>query len=446
MKWSERRSNWTKQANDARDEGDIDYSRIIHSSSFRRLQGKTQTLGLGDGDFYRTRLTHSLEVAQIASGIGKQLKKNFPDHSAMSVLPTQRMLEAIAATHDLGHPPFGHGGEIALNYCMRNAQGFEGNGQTLRILTALEKFSPNDGANLSREALLGVLKYPVAYDKLANPNILPKMHPDPEVTPLLDRDSAEPPKCYLKTEEAAVEWILSPLSSRDRSLFQSLQTREGKHAKSIYKSFSCSIMDLADEISYGVHDLEDGLALRLIDRAAFRKSVPEQSCASLLDYLNSRYPNEYGNDVYEGWIERLLGDGRERKHQISRIVGSIIPQVEIYTKDDFEEPRLRYNAALPTNVQTFVDALVELVRKEIIRSPNVQQLEFKGQMMVIGVFDALSSAPDRYLPRDVLQGHDKRNEIDRLICDYIAGMTDSYLLRIYERLFSPRIGSVFDKL
>jgi dGTPase len=152
-KWLERRESWSSQAEDARDEAGVDYARVVHSASFRRLQGKTQILNLGDSDFYRNRLTHSLEVAQIASGIVSQFEKNFPAHAAIPHLPNANQIQAIGLTHDLGHPPFGHGGEVALNYCMRDAGGFEGNGQTLRILARLEKFSKDAGSNLTRRSL-----------------------------------------------------------------------------------------------------------------------------------------------------------------------------------------------------------------------------------------------------------------------------------------------------
>ena len=163
MTWLVRREHWDAQMEDTRDAGDIDYARVIHSASFRRLQGKTQILNLGESDFYRTRLPHSLEVAQIASGLVKQLAKSNPEHDAKNSLPDRSCIQAIGCAHDLGHPPFGHGGQIALNYCMRDADkerfgGFEGNGQTLRILSRLKNFSKGAGANLTRRSLLGVLK------------------------------------------------------------------------------------------------------------------------------------------------------------------------------------------------------------------------------------------------------------------------------------------------
>jgi dGTPase len=111
----ERRTRWKLGLTDARTEYEVDFARVVHSGSFRRLQGKTQILNLGDSDFYRTRLTHSLEVAQIASGIVRTLRRHAPHHPAHSFLPSESLIQAICLTHDLGHPPFGHGGEVALN-------------------------------------------------------------------------------------------------------------------------------------------------------------------------------------------------------------------------------------------------------------------------------------------------------------------------------------------
>ena len=136
--WEGRREEWTPKGQDGRWPYDIDFSRIVHSGSFRRLQGKTQILNLGDSDFYRTRLTHSLEVAQIGGAIPRQLCKNLrQSHPICAHLPSRTLMQVLGLAHDLGHPPFGHGGEIALNYCMRNVGGFEANGQTLRILARL---------------------------------------------------------------------------------------------------------------------------------------------------------------------------------------------------------------------------------------------------------------------------------------------------------------------
>src|ERR1700722_1534280 len=146
----ERRSGWKVGSADARTEFEVDFARIVHCGSFRRLQGKTQILNLGDSDFYRTRLTHSLEVAQIAGSVARQLEGQYKTHPAHACLPPLSLIQAAGFCHDLGHPPFGHGGEVALNYCMRNTGGFEGNGQTLRILSKLENFSKQHGSDLTR--------------------------------------------------------------------------------------------------------------------------------------------------------------------------------------------------------------------------------------------------------------------------------------------------------
>ena len=151
-----------------RSEYDRDEARVIHSAAFRRLQSKTQVLGLGESDFYRTRLTHSMEVAQIGRGLVQYLKEN-GDRETKIHLPCTSLISAICLAHDIGHPPFGHGGEVALNYCMRDYGGFEGNGQTLRILSKLEKYTDGFGINPTRRMLLGVLKYPVSYSRLVNP-------------------------------------------------------------------------------------------------------------------------------------------------------------------------------------------------------------------------------------------------------------------------------------
>lgn len=444
--WYARQENWTAQAEDARNEGDVDYARVIHSASFRRLQGKTQILNLGDSDFYRTRLTHSLEVAQIAGGIVRQLRQDFPDHAAIAHLPDHSLIQAIGVTHDLGHPPFGHGGEVALNYCMRSAGGFEGNGQTLRILSRLESFSADAGANLMRRTLLGVLKYPVPFSRAFNPACAPKLNAGPSAISIIDRAASKPPKCYLDSETRVARWILEPLSSADREAFTAIATQVGKHHKAVHKSFDCSIMDLADDIAFGVHDLEDALTLRLMSEADFRRLVPEAKCGSFLDHLKARYPAESGNNVYEGIIDTLFREGGERKRCIGRMVHHLITHCRIDTLDAFEEPLLRFRASMAEGPAMFLGALKDAVYATVIQSASVQQLEFKGQKMVVSVFEALASEPRALLAPEHLSRIEKGKDVGRVICDYIAGMTDGALLKAYDRLFSPRMGSIFDQL
>lgn len=445
MNWFARREGWTPQADDAREDGDIDYARVIHSASFRRLQGKTQILSLGDSDFYRTRLTHSLEVAQIAGGLAKQLAKSHPDHDAAQHLPDRSMIQAIGCTHDLGHPPFGHGGEVALNYCMRSNGGFEGNGQTLRILTRLENFSASAGANLSRRTLLGVLKYPAPFSLVRNPDIEPALLFSPTSVKLLDVKACKPPKCYMDSEQDVVDWILDPLSNSDRESFVGVVQKSDGHGKSIHKSLDCSIMDVADDIAYGVHDLEDAIALNLVSKEQLAQAVADR-CPDFLDSLKSKYPGESGNDVFSRMIDGLFGSAGDRKRYVSRLVHHFVTAISFKEFPEFDEPLVRFRAELAPAQAAFLGALQQFVIEEVIRSPEVQHLEFKGQGMVVSVFEAMQSDPKRLLPRDALARFEASAGGMRAICDYIAGMTDTHLLRIYERLFSPRMGSVFDKL
>lgn len=444
--WEERRDGWLPKLEDARASGDIDYARVIHSASFRRLQGKTQILNLGDSDFYRTRLTHSLEVSQIGSGIARQFRKDYVGHPAFSHIADNSLMQAIGCTHDLGHPPFGHGGEIALNYCMRNDGGFEGNGQTLRILSKLEKFSSENGSNLARRSLLGVLKYPASHSATVNDRLTPCLVDSPTTIRVIDRKKSKPPKCFLDSEQDVVDWILDPLRNEDRDLFVSVEQRDEKHNRPLHKSFDCSIMDLADDISFGVHDLEDALALRLVDEDDFRQLISEKDCLSFLEELSKQYPNERSNDLYGRLIEALFADGQTRKHWISRIVGHLIMNCRIDTLAEFDEPLLRFRAILLPAPSIFLEALKTLVRQRVILDPSVQHLEFKGQHMVVSVFETMGTEPEAFLPRDTFELYKNRGADVRVICDHIAGMTDSYLMKTYERLFSPRIGSVFDKL
>ena len=230
---------------------EIDYARVIHSGSFRSLQGKTQILSLGDDDFYRTRLTHSLEVAQIASGIVQSLHAAPLPENASKLLPTTPLISAIGLAHDLGHPPYGHGGEVALNYCMRHDGGFEGNAQTLRILTSLESFSEKDGADLTRRSLLGVLKYPAPFSRLADATLTPQLLAGPSSFAALDLAACKPPKAIFDEEHEVLNWILEPFCEADRERFVSIRSVDGGHDRTIHKSLDSSIMDAADEIAVG---------------------------------------------------------------------------------------------------------------------------------------------------------------------------------------------------
>lgn len=418
--WLERREPRSRRDDDFRSEGDVDYARVIHSAGFRRLQGKTQILNLGDSDFYRTRLTHSLEVAQIAGGLVQQLRGMAGDHPAAAVLPDRSMIQAIACAHDLGHPPFGHGGEVALNWCMRDAGGFEGNGQTLRLLSRPLDAAPEPGVNLTRRSLLGVLKYPSGWSQLSRH--APDLRQGLAVVQVIDTRASTPPKCYLDTESALVDWMLAPLSAADRDRFTQFQESDGNHAKTLHKSLDCSIMDVADDIAYGVHDLEDAIALGLVSAEAFRSEVAAS----------------------DEMAARLFGPPAARKQAVGALVHDLIASIRLREVAGFQAPLLRYRIALAPEPAALLRQLKGFILKHVIRSAGVQQLEFKGQTMVVALFEALRSDPERLLPEAWRQRH-ARDGL-RAICDHVAAMTDASLLRSYERLFAPRMGSVFDRL
>ncbi|WJS86133.1 anti-phage deoxyguanosine triphosphatase [Paracoccus sp. TOH] len=434
--WLARHAPHARPADDFRDEGDVDYARVIHSAGFRRLQGKTQILNLGDSDFYRTRLTHSLEVAQIAGGLVQHLQGTFPQHPAAAALPGRSMIQAIACAHDLGHPPFGHGGEAALNWCMRDAGGFEGNGQTLRLLSQPVDAAPEPGVNLTRRSLLGVLKYPASWSRLQNPALRPRLHDRLSVLRSIDAAASTPPKCHLDCESGVVDWILAPLDPEDRLRFAEIRTHAGGHATTLHKSLDCSIMDVADDIAYGVHDLEDAIALGLVSAEELRAALPPEAGGGFGDHHRM--------------VAQLFGPPAARKRCIGALVHHFIGAVRFREEPGFREPLLRWRVELAEAPRRLLGALKGFVFDRVIRSAGVQQLEFKGQAMVVEVFEALRSDPGRLLPgewraRFAETGGENGDGL-RILCDCVAAMTDTALLRTYERLFAPRMGSVFDRL
>ncbi len=292
--------------------------------------------------------------------------------------------------------------------------------------------------------MLAILKYPVPFDKASNPGIVPSLY-DASSIRTLDRSTCKPPKCYFGTEGDVVDWILEPLSPNDRAQFQAFDPVPKKHGKAQHKSFDCSIMDLSDDIAYGVHDLEDAIALGLVDERDFREHVSEASSAPFLDALKLRYPEECGNDVYGYFASKLFSGSNWRKRFIGRLVHHFVTNIELVTLEEFAEPLVRYRARIKAPQRKFLDELQKLIEQKVIFSPNVQHLEFKGQKLVVSVFEAIQSDPKALLPADAFARFAASDEV-RVICDYVAGMTDDFLLKTYERLFSPRMGSVFDKL
>lgn len=434
--WHERRLIEDKhRRNDHRSPYQRDRARILHSAAFRRLQAKTQVLGVGLNDFYRTRLTHSLEVSQIGTGIRAQLKQKHPRQDAL--LDSMSLIESLCLAHDIGHPPFGHGGEVALNYMMRDHGGFEGNGQTFRILTRIEPYTEYYGMNLCRRTLLGVLKYPAPY------SLLQRKLPHKEVCHFRQlKPSQWPPvKGLFDDDQEILDWVLAPLSEADKTLFLSHQLVEGSvHRRTQYKSFDCSIMELADDIAYAVHDLEDAIVMGIVTREQWTKDVENKLKQSQDCWIKNEFTT-IG--------ERLFSSKHHlRKDAIGTLVNGFVTAISITENIKFSEPLLRYNAALESDFNEALEILKQFVYQYVIRKPEIQMLEYKGQQIVMELFEAFISDPERLLPTNTQErwkeAQHKGLNCHRVIADYISGMTDEFAARLHQHLFSPKSGSMIE--
>ena len=397
----------TRAATDRRSEFEHDRSRIIHSAAFRRLQGKTQVFGIYEGDFFRTRLTHSLEVAQIAKGIALTLGAD-PD-----------LVEAVCLAHDLGHPPFGHNGERTLHALMRAHGGFEGNAQTLRIVTRLEhKHADYTGLNLTYQTLDGMLKYKTCIDATSIANA-----PQDLV------------KGFYAEDHAFVEAIIR-------------QTGSGQQ-----RSFECQIMDVADDIAYSVHDLEDSLKAGLLTPSDLRRLPP----ARVVRDVNAKL-TAWGQPVTESTVHRELAQIADRLEQLEQ--QSLRAGRKMLIRDlihEFVSPVACQSHGLidtdfPNRVR--IEALKAFESYKVINNPRVTTLGHKGKEVLQRLFAVLDQGQESIglFPEDhgghyenaLLNGDEAARK--RVICDFLAGMTDSYALRFYSRLFVPGEGSFYEML
>lgn len=395
-----------EQEVDRRSEFERDRARVIHSAAFRRLQGKTQVFGVYEGDFFRTRLTHSLEVAQIAKGI------------ALNLGADTDLVEAICLAHDLGHPPFGHTGEYTLHELMRWYGGFEGNAQTFRILTRLErKHHAYDGLNLTYQTLDGVLKYKTCIDAAAL---------------------------------AAADGPVKGFYAQDRELVEEIIRYTGTGWQ---RSFECQIMDVADDIAYSVHDLEDSLKAGLITVADFRQPPPRRVVAD----VNARLAS-FGHQVTSDVVRQELVQIADRLEEQERVSGRAARKM--LTRDLIHEfasavtlhPDGRIDAALPSRVR--IEVLKAFESYKVIHNPRVTTLGHKGKEVLRRLFAVLDQGresiglfPEDYgeaYERALLDGDEHTRK--RVICDFLSGMTDSYAMRFYSRLFVPGEGSFYEML
>lgn len=413
-----------------------DKARIIHSAAFRRLQAKTQVLNSRQNDFYRTRLTHSLEVSQIATGIIAVLAQNQPQFAAL--LPNPNLIEATSLAHDIGHPPFGHGGETALNYMMRNHGGFEGNAQTLRIVTKVEKYTPHHGMNLTRRTLLGLIKYPAQIEAL-KPSVRPN---DIDHYRHLKLADWLPTKGLYAEDRESIDWILAPFSENDRNLLQTCRSRvyaPNESKKTRFKSLDTSIMELADDIAYAVHDLEDAIVTGIVSKVQWEQYLAE-STQLQINSVDAQVRSHC--DLIS---DNLFSDNHyQQKKATGSLINTLVSSIYITQSTDkdedieFDDPLLRWQAQLPSNMRPLLDALKHFVTKYVIKTVEVQRLEYRGQQQLMMLFDSFSADPTRLLPENTknkwLRAQEHGLNSHRVICDYIAGMTDYYAQKLYHEL------------
>jgi len=347
-----------------RSEFQRDRDRIIHSGAFRRLEYKTQVFVNHEGDLFRTRLTHSIEVAQIARSIARRLRLN------------EDLAEAISLAHDLGHTPFGHAGQEALNACMKDYGGFEHNLQSLRVVDQLEeRYAAFDGLNLCFETREGILKH-----------------------------------CSLENARQ-----LGPLGERF------LNNRR--------PSLEAQIANLADEIAYNNHDVDDGLRSGLIELNEF-DAVP--LVAAHLQEVRHIHPDLPERRVVHETVRRM----------INTLVTDLIRQSEINiaaqrpsTLEDVRSAPAMI--AYSTGVNEMQRELKGFLRTHLYRHYRVLRMSAKAQRIVSDLFGSFME-DTRLLPPQFqsLAEYDRA----RAVADYIAGMTDRYAIREHRRIFAVEEG------
>ncbi|MGZ8400982.1 MAG: deoxyguanosinetriphosphate triphosphohydrolase [Methyloceanibacter sp.] len=354
-----------------------DRDRILHAMAFRRLNYKTQVFIYHEGDHYRSRLTHSLEVAQIARALARTLEID------------EDLTEALALAHDLGHPPFGHAGERALDAAMTGAGGFDHNAQSLRVVTELEKkYARFDGLNLTWETLEGLVKHngPLTGPKSVKPDM-----PVPES-------------------------ILLYCARQDLEL-------------ATFPSVEAQVAALADDIAYNNHDIDDGFRAGLF---SFAELAEVPLAASALDAVHEAYPGIDGARLLYEAIRRLIGTMIEDAvAETERRLAKLAPR----SASDVRHASTAV-VAFSADMQRELDLLRAFLFARVYRHPRIAAIMGEAEGVVADLFARYSRDPEA-LPRDWREQAPPRGTpaYARYISDFIAGMTDRFALAEHRRLF-----------
>jgi dGTPase len=362
-----------------------DCDRIIHATAFRRLKHKTQVFVFDEGDHYRTRLTHTLEVAQIARALARRLRLD------------EDLAEALALAHDLGHPPFGHAGERSLEACLSAFGGFDHNAQTLRVVTALERRYPDfDGLNLTWETLEGLVKHN---------------------GPLTDR-SGVPLERYRRHGV--------PASVLDYCRRQDLQLWS-------FASAEAQVAAIADDIAYDAHDIDDGLRAKLFELDEIA-AVP--LAGRIIAAIRADYPELDHDRLVHELIRRLIG------LLIDNVVAESAGRLAVlapHSADDVRRAKMPIGA-FSREVGEEDRAIKSFLKPRMYRHPRVMKVMDQAADVVRDLFAHYSARPQD-MPaewREQLAGRDEAARA-RHIADFIAGMTDRYALAEHARLFDSSL-------
>ena len=388
-----------------------DYARIMYSSSFRRLQGKMQLLGIKNDQFFRNRLTHSLEVAQIARSIAGAISYDSSE---------TYIVEGGALAHDLGNPPFGHAGERCLNELFSDIGGFEGNAQTLRILTNIEQKRPNfRGLNLTYRTLFSIVKYFKKYD------------------PELFKNNKSGQKFIYDDDYNMLKVFIDEYDLKIRTL-------------------DVQIVDIADEIAYAAHDLEDGLRIKAytMDEILYeyRTKYGNSSCYKKLEELVESAKTKAGYCV-DKRIDSMHYSKLFRQELASSLINLALNDVGLkgLTVEKKEITGSVHSEELSfLEYEELINGLKQIVFKCINHNDEVHHYEKSGEIVLKYLQELYKNdiiyLPPEYRAKELMQQYDDLNNYnieklqDRLICDYLAGMMDSYAIRIYEKFSGMKFG------